>query len=184
MLQYSNYKLKRKGSHAFFLVTENTWPKYIYYGGCGRALRDSGRCAAERSSVHVLQCRLYTQSCCTVVQSLCRRRGFVVVATRVAVNHGVNHQNKIGELQHTSRRCILKLKKNNNFINQLCACSVWLSPRVHKFPQILGARTDMQYHTEGPRMYRTRFSRSRPQFMYPSASYSEVQGYHDGEHHD
>jgi len=83
----------------------------MYYGGCGRALRDLGRCAAERSSVHVLQCRRYTQSCCTVVQSLCRRRGFVVVATRVAINHGVNHQNEIGELQHTLRWRILKFKK-------------------------------------------------------------------------
>jgi hypothetical protein len=36
------------------------------------------------------------------------RRGFVVLETRVAINHGVNHQNKISELQLTLRWRIVK----------------------------------------------------------------------------
>jgi len=99
-------------------------------------------------------CR-YTQSCSTVVQSLSRRRDFVILATRVAINHGVNHQNQIGELQHTLRWRILKFVKSY-FINRSCACSVWPSPRVHKFSQILGARTETCTTTlRGPRLLGT-----------------------------
>jgi hypothetical protein len=43
--------------------------------------------------------------------------GFVVVAKRRPINHGVNQENKIGELQHTLRWRIVILK--SYFINPL-----------------------------------------------------------------
>jgi hypothetical protein len=46
--------------------------------------------------------------------------GFVVVATRVPVNHGVIHQNKIGELQHTLRWRNLKFKRKCLYYPAMC----------------------------------------------------------------
>ena len=108
------------------------------------AVWHSNCCVARRPSFRVLQCRRYTQAVAwwgSRSRIISADVWALVVAPRGAINHGVNHENKVGELQLTFRWCAVK---QCDFVRRLCARFVWLNPRVHKFSKNLGASSKFE----------------------------------------